>query len=410
MLTSMKAGEVHKFSGTEQPAKDVECILIYDEETGVSCAAILFISRRLIFLISNIRLKSSIHPFSSSMMAKDVCGEYYTPICSYNSAYINIVEPASVNKGKARQGDSETSSPFEDNIKVEDETNLEEIMQQAVALRREEEEEEGEEVDPPPPPSPISPPKPARPVKSLPKARAELPPKIQMPPPLTAPPPPATKTAPVKAKKSKPAPPVPISTSASYPDEEVIEFGKAAKRARPDPPRQAPPPPRAASPVSLSLPGGSTPVFAPPPAPMVPKSTVSRNIPPPAQPPPIEVPASPPPMAQSDSDDDEEDWEQVPTAIPVIPQQDYEAQLEEDIFGDGFAEGTEDADGGEDIDANDFEQMMNEQMEPDSEDDFLAAAVSPEPTRQPISLNRLASGGAVGDSDEDDFSSSDESD
>lgn len=113
---------------------------------------------------------------------------------------------------------------------------------------------------------------------------------------------------------------------------------------------------------------------------------------------------------QSDSDDDEEDWEQVPTATPVIPQPqaDYEAALEEDIFGDGFGD---EADAGEDIDANDFEKMMNEQMERDSEDESSMVALSPEPdpTRKPISLNELASGGVAVDSD-DDFSSSEESD
>ena len=149
-------------------------------------------------------------------------------------------------------------------------------------------------------------------------------------------------------------------------------------------------------------------MFTPPPAPPVAKPAVPRNIPPApvAQP---EIPPSPPIM-QLDSDDDEEDWEQVPTVTPVIAQPDYEAELEEAIFGDGFS----DADGGEDIDANAFEQEMNEQMDPDSEDDFLAAMISPEPERpltgQPISLNRLASGTGAADSDEDDFSSSEESD
>lgn len=306
----------------------------------------------------------------------------------------------------------EEDTPRQTDVKRQtDATNLDEIMRQAVAMRREEEEEEeGEEVEPPrrtPPrvPSPHPPPKAARAVKPIPRARAELPPKPQPPPVASAPPPappPKAKAALAKPKKARIPPPT------SYPDEEVIEFGKPAKRARPSPPRQVAPPPRVPSPVSLSFPGGSTPAFAPPPAPPVAKSAAQRNIPP-APVPQLEMPPSPPIM-QLDSDDDEEDWEQVPTVTPVVAQPDYEAELEEAIFGDGFS----DADGGEDIDANAFEQMMNEQMDPDSEDDFLEAIISPEPERppagQPISLNRLASGTGAADSDEDDFSSSDESD
>ena len=67
-----------------------------------------------------------------------------------------------------------------------------------------------------------------------------------------------------------------------------------------------------------------------------------RNIPPAPVPQP-EIPPSPPIMQLDSDDDDEEDWEQVPTVTPVIVQPDYEAELEEAIFGDGFS----DADGGE---------------------------------------------------------------
>ncbi|KAF8966497.1 hypothetical protein BDZ97DRAFT_687369 [Flammula alnicola] len=258
-------------------------------------------------------------------------------------------------------------------------------------------------------------PKPRVEVKVPPVAPQPPPTKAQPPPPAVtasaaapAPAPPKAKPAQPKTKKAKPAAP----PSTSYPDEEVIEFGKPAKRARPSPPQQPPPAPTPAAPVSLSLPGGSTPSFAPPPAPVSskPSASTSRNVPAPA--PPLAVAPSSPQMVQSDSSDDEEDWEQVPTATPVIsqPQPDYELALEEDIFGDGFADA--DAEGGEEIDVNAFEQELNEQMG-ESDDDFLAAAVSPEPeqqqTRQPISLNRLASGADAADS-EDDYTSSEDSD
>jgi len=278
--------------------------------------------------------------------------------------------------------------------------------------RREEEEEpeEGEEIELPrrpasPRPIPQAPPpKAARPVKPLPKSKAPAAAPPQ-PTPKAAPPPavvtaraPSPKARPVvKPKKTKPiAHPPPTTTT--YPDEEVIEFGKPAKRARPSTPQQ--PPPAAPAPVTLHLPGGST-SFAPPPAPL--KSVVATSAP----------AASPPTIVQDDSDEDEEDWEQVSTTAPVVPDSQsgfeltLEESLEEEIFGDSFT----DADGGEEIDANAFEKELNEEMD-DSEDDFLTAAVMSDPeqhTSQPISLNRLASGAGAADS-EDDFSSSDESD
>ena len=45
----MKAGEVHKFNGVEQPARDVDCILIYDEDTGVSYSTPLSSSQLMPF-------------------------------------------------------------------------------------------------------------------------------------------------------------------------------------------------------------------------------------------------------------------------------------------------------------------------------------------------------------------------
>lgn len=39
LLPGPQSDEVHTFRGKEEPAKDVECILIYDEETGVRVIA-----------------------------------------------------------------------------------------------------------------------------------------------------------------------------------------------------------------------------------------------------------------------------------------------------------------------------------------------------------------------------------
>lgn len=328
------------------------------------------------------------------------------------------VTPSSSGKGKAKQDPSEdlNISAADEDADGEPDTHYEGVSLASIQYLRQEEEEleEGEEIEIPrrpvsPPAKPQAPPpKAARPMKSLPKpkAPAAVPPQPTIkavPPPLDAPSQaPSPKARPVpKPKKTKPVVNPPPTTTL-YPDEEVIEFGKPAKRPRPSTPQQPPPPAPAPAPAGLSLPGAST-SFAP--LPNHSKSIVA---------PPASV-ASPPTMVQDDSDDDnEDDWEQVPTIAPddPLPQTEFdltlEQSLEEEIFGNNFGE----ADGGEEIDANAFEAELNEEME-DSEDDFLAAAVrsdSEQHTRQPISLNRLASGAGAADSEEDFSSSDDESD
>jgi len=109
----------------------------------------------------------------------------------------------------------------------------------------------------------------------------------------------------------------------------------------------------------------------------------------------------------------------------------YDLALEQDIFGDVFEEvdgddamtNVVDGDGEEEeIDMNAFEQELNEHMEvvDDSDEDVFGGlddAEMAEPdlqggggTRQPISLNRLASGGVGVEMSEEDYSSSDDSD
>lgn len=86
-----------------------------------------------------------------------------------------------------------------------------------------------------------------------------------------------------------------------------------------------------------------------------------------------------------------------------------DAEDDFDIFGDA-ADATPSG-AAQDIDMNEFEAELTLQME-ESDDDFLAAAVSPEPDepeRIPLSLNQLAASGAAYAS-EDEYSSSDESD
>ena len=256
-----------------------------------------------------------------------------------------------------------------------------------------------------------------------------------------------------KEKKAKsllnttPAP----SKSVPYADEEVIEFGRPAKRPRQSTPQRTMLPPTP-GPVTLSLPGGSN-SFAPPPPPLGSQNSrgtgSSRDVPLPAAAPAalsISVPASPPMMGQYS--DEEEDWDEVSTAnlasASMAPSKSnsniddnpgtYDLALEQDIFGDVFEEvdGDDDAmmttqqsyaDGGgdgeeEEIDMNAFEQELNEHMEvvdDDSDDDVFGNVELEEPdlqggggsTRQPISLNRLASGGVGIDMSEEEYSSSD---
>jgi len=148
--------------------------------------------------------------------------------------------------------------------------------------------------------------------------------------------------------------------------------------------------------------------------------------------------------------DEEEDWDEVSTAnlasASLAPSKSnsnfddnpgtYDLELEQDIFGDVFEEVDGDdatmtvtqqsyADNGgaggdgeeEEIDMNAFEQELNEHMEvaEDSDDDVFGELEMEEPdlqgnggARQPISLNRLVSGGA--EMSEEEYSSSDESD
>ena len=377
-------------------------------------------------------------------------------------------------------------------------------------VRKEEEEEEEEFPSPPklthPIPAKPQPPPKARPVKPIPKQRVEAKVPIAAPQPprqkLTPPPVPPDTLAPIPAppksrpvqkkearqkepvqqtgliskkesvqkteltqrkepiqkkgpvQKEKKAKPLPAAQAkpAPYADEEVIEFGRPAKRPRQSTPQRTLLPPTPPATVTLSLPGGSS-SFAPPPPPPGshnPRGTgsSSRDVPPPAVPAalslPTSVPASPPMMGQYS--DEEEDWDEVSTAnLALAPSQSnsnvddkpvaYDLALEQDIFGDVFEEvDGDDAttaqqpynDGGdgeeEEIDMNAFEQELNEHMEvvDDSDEDvFGGLDVDLEPqdlhdgggtTRQPISLNRLVSGGIGVEMSEEDYSSSDDSD
>jgi hypothetical protein len=103
-------------------------------------------------------------------------------------------------------------------------------------------------------------------------------------------------------------------------------------------------------------------------------------------------------VAASDS---EEDWDEVNPSPAIRP----EAIVVDDPDDEGEDE--------EEIDLHAFEREMNQHLE-ESDEDFLAAAVSPEPedvrtSGRPISLNQFA-GGVEASLDDEDFTSSEESD
>ncbi|PPQ84881.1 hypothetical protein CVT25_004624 [Psilocybe cyanescens] len=411
---------LHPFSGTETPAKEIDCILIYDTETGT---------------------------YTLEKLDSFAVFKYDGKLVTSRRTASPALPSSSGSAGKVKQEDYDGShevSGMNENRETED---LGEVKPVGVTYL-EEEEEEGEEIEiplqqarvhkPPPPP----PPNVTRPVKAMPKPRAKSkspqPTKSQarMPPPpvpasalASAPATPAatvpiTKAKPpsAKAKKAKaaptpaPTPPAPTPLS-SYASEEIMEFGRPSKKARTSTPQQPPPPPPSAR-VPPLLPNDASEFVVMPGAipPRPPAASSSRNAPAPPPPPPPE------PVVEAESSDEEEDWEPVSTAPPTIPQASSsnfdhltleEELLEEEIFGDGFAEADADADdggdnGGEGVEIDPFE--LEEQMEEEDED-FLDAVMSPAPpeqTRRPISLNEMAGGAALVDS-EDDFSSSDDS-
>jgi hypothetical protein len=261
----------------------------------------------------------------------------------------------------------------EEDADGEPDDELEEILPLSQNARKEEEEEEEEEegiVVAPAPAPPRPPPKTKSGRSSKPNpARRES----------NA----ATKSKPPNKTKGKAKREAPVSDF----EEEDLEFGQPArktKRARPHP---APPPSE-----GLSLPGSSS-TFHPSAAPYsssLPLSNkASAYVPPPSH----------PIVTASDS---EEDWEPVPAHNILDP----------------FAKNDDgDLEEGEEIDVSEFEAEMNEEL--GDSDDFLAAAVSPEPesaqastplTGRPMSLNQFARGGGDASQDDDDDSTSEESD
>ncbi|KAI0829367.1 RNA polymerase II transcription elongation factor-domain-containing protein [Trametes gibbosa] len=372
----------------------------------------------------------------------------------------------------------------------------------AIAKREEEEESEGEIPEPPKPkslsrPTPAAQPK----VKSAPPApqpapRApppSLPPKpasAKVPPKPVSPvlPPPKPTQAPAAAKPTPPsAPPKPRpknvnlfvaakakATNKRPAEEETLEV----RRTQPPPPKKQKVVPEKREPVALALPGSGAPptlalpstssAVAQPPSLSLPTSSSFVTLPPAPVSAPVPSVSIPEPSAPAAAvtDSDEEEWIEVqptlavpvPMAVAVAPAPVVAAMagggvpaplapreiVMEEIEPSAFTPPPRaDGDDGEEqeIDIRAFEEELLEQLgdpgadadadaemaeidaDPDAdadvdadgdgdgdgdEDDFLAGAMSPV-ERQPVSLSRYA-GGGPDFGDDDDYSSSDESD
>ncbi|KIK07655.1 hypothetical protein K443DRAFT_673233 [Laccaria amethystina LaAM-08-1] len=346
-----QAGEKQVFMGSEAAAKEWECVLIYDEETGTY----------------------TLEKLDSCMTLT-----YQRKAASSAPRPAPATAPSPASKNAARDTVDEDILGLIDED-ADGDVDVE-LVPNAIAQRREEEEEEEEEeIDIPP--RPASPPKPipkvTRPVKPLPKSRVEPPPAATpapVPQVITKSAPPKPRPIP-KVKKAKKEPEVTVLSDA---DEEVLQFGKPAKRARPSTPNPL------ANPISsgLALPGLSSSYVAPPiPPGQVASGSSTRTA---------AVPVPPPALSYSDS---EEDWE------PVEPSNPPEVTEEpDDVFGD---------DNREEIDVNDFEEELNRQMAGMEDEDFLTTALSEEPEVQPISIEQLVGGAGAELPSDDDYSSSD---
>ncbi|KAF8917025.1 RNA polymerase II transcription elongation factor-domain-containing protein [Mucidula mucida] len=224
---STQPGEVHVFNGSASAAKDMLCVLVYDQTTGI-------------YTLEKMDTVVTLEYTEKKQMAMS------PPAATAHSPPVN-------GKGKAKSFDED----------------FEEILPENLLSPRDE--EEGQVVSPPPPPpirdpsplpkpkkaalKPKAPPKP----KPEPKAKAEPKPKAE----------PKLKAAEIKAKPNLKRP--------SNVDVEEFDMGRPpVKKAKPAPPRPSlvakPPPPPPREPAKLELPGSSS-SYAQPlplPAPMAP--------------------------------------------------------------------------------------------------------------------------------------------
>ncbi|KAG2119165.1 RNA polymerase II transcription elongation factor-domain-containing protein [Suillus discolor] len=312
---STQPGENHLFKGGEQPVKEYDCVLIYDEELGT-------FTLEKVECFMGFTYDKKVSSSSSSFARKSPSAT--TPPETQLKDTRNLEKELEHDLLGLSDADGEAVDDFDD------------ILAKVTGQKEEEEEEEGEEIEIPPRKAPTPPPPPPKPKVS----------RHVAPPPKKHESEPKPKPKPKEVPKAKRE----INTYKEDSDlEEVLDFGRPARPSKRPKPSVS---------IGLALPG-TTPSFVPPALPTKPAA------------------------AESDS---EEDWDEVTHNDPV------EEEIDLDAFG----------------------REMEAELEEESDDDILAAAMSPdlEPVAnvsgRPMSLNQFA-GGQLS-ADEDDTSSSEDSD
>jgi hypothetical protein len=313
---STQAGENHLYKGAEQPVKEYDCVLIYDEELGT-------FTLEKVECFMGFTYDKKVSSSSSSFTRKSP--SVATPPAAQLKDAVDLEKELERDLLGLSDADGEAVDDFDD------------VVAKVTGHKQEEEEEEeGEEIEIPPRKAPSPPPPP-------PKLKVSRP----------APPPPKKHESEPKPKPKPKEVPKAKRDSHIYREdsdlEEVLDFGHPAR------PSNRPKPSVS---TALALPGTTSP-FVPP------------------------APPTKPAAAESDS---EEDWDEVTHNDPV------EEEIDLDAFG----------------------REMEAELEEESDDDILMAAMSPdlEPVAnvsgRPMSLNQFA-GGQLS-ADEDDTSSSEDSD
>ncbi|KAH8094763.1 RNA polymerase II transcription elongation factor-domain-containing protein [Phellopilus nigrolimitatus] len=386
---SVQPDEVHIFRGKEEPSKEIECVLIYDEESGM-------------FTLEKLD--------SSLILQHDGRGPPKARAPSA-SPFPTPSPAASASKAVDDEFTAELFRELESTLAEDDaDGEKEDSIPLSVATRPQPSSSRRPEPFRPPPtdaangkPKPklrgaaatnaISNPKPAKPsplVHSLPPVPTPSNPAT----PVVAPPSVGTR----RSGKGKAA-----DSHAIDVEEEELEFGQPARQmkfARISPPALSLPGSSSAN--ALALPASSSGLALP---------TAGGTV--------ALAPPLPGPEEDEDDDDDEDGgWDKVAgDGVSAGADADATAAIEESIFGDGFGE----AEDGNEINLDQFVAEMDEELlgeledegeadgEADGDDIFGDADKEPARPLKPMSLNQFA-GGGVDDADDDYSSSSDDSD
>ncbi|KDQ65014.1 hypothetical protein JAAARDRAFT_28677 [Jaapia argillacea MUCL 33604] len=347
---STQAGENHIFVGAELPAKEWECVLIYDEELGRFTLEKLDSYVQLNYDRKSSTMTASARPIS--------------PL------------PPPADEKPSMDLDAEIDKDFEDAIGEPDD-DFAELLSASISKAVKEEEEEGEEGE-----ISSTPPAPARPLPT--PTSQPLPPQRPTKPPAPRPtkakgPQSGAGTGKGKAKRDPvPKPPV------SHAEEEDLEFGRPARQFKRLKPSPSPPPSQLAFPT-----GPSTSLVLP------------SSLPAPLAPAPDPVPT---PIKLALEDSDEEEWDEIAASAPPPPQtqpeeeDEDEEEIDENLFNAEMDLELGPATPPEDIDID----FLAAAVSPEPEVPTAGGGV------RPMSLNQYASG-ATG-VDEDDYTSTDESD